>query len=464
MAKHSIWERLGGRRSRKAAGAAIALCLTMIFGLATVAPAAASTPTQITPGAGMVQAAPTASGQEALLWSEGTATATVSGSGQATVKARADLCDGAPTFELMVDGAVVGRAQVVNPTSGPYWDYPVGQPIGAGTHTISLTFIDDFSRPGCDRNLHIADVFLPGATTPTPTPSGNPFSVGRPYIDPTYPTVAAADERRSWDPSGAAALDKISGQTAALWAGDWIPTAQVGGTVGTYVRAAAAAGQTGVVVVYAIPARDCGLYSGGGLTPDTYPGFVQAVADAVKGTRTAVILEPDAVAQIGACADQGDRTGMLRDARNRLVAAGAFVYIDAGNSAWVSADTMATRLRAVGVDGTRGFATNVSNYRYLAEEQTYANALSSLLGGAHYVIDTSRNGSGPLGNGAEDWCNPTGRSLGQRPGAVNDGSAMDAALYIKRIGESDGQCGRGEPAAGVFWTDYAIGLAQRAAW
>ena len=75
MAKHSIWERLGPRRSRKAAGAAIAFCLTMIFGLATVAPAAASTPTQITPGAGMVQAAPTASGQEALLWSEGTATA-----------------------------------------------------------------------------------------------------------------------------------------------------------------------------------------------------------------------------------------------------------------------------------------------------------------------------------------------------------------------------------------------------
>jgi len=32
---------------------------------------------------------------------------------------------------------------------------------------------------------------------------------------------------------------------------------------------------------------------------------------------------------------------------------------------------------------------------------------------------------------------------------------------VKHPGESDGTC-NGGPTAGTFWTDYAIGLAQRA--
>ncbi len=39
----------------------------------------------------------------------------------------------------------------------------------------------------------------------------------------------------------------------------------------------------------------------------------------------------------------------------------------------------------------------------------------------------------------------------------------DALTWIKAPGESDGTCGGGPPA-GQFWVDYAIGLAQRAAY
>lgn len=216
-------------------------------------------------------------------------------------------------------------------------------------------------------------------------------------------------------------------------------------------------------MVYAIPARDCGLYSHGGLTPQAYPRFVEAVADGLRGTSAAVILEPDAVAQMGDCAEQGDRAGLLRDAVAQLAGAGGAVYLDGGNSAWLDTATMADRLRESGIDMARGFATNVSNFRTTSDERVYGDQLAAALD-THYVIDTSRNGNGPLGNGPLDWCNPTGRALGEQPAAVNDGSALDAVLYIKRVGESDGTCERNEPTAGEFWSDYAIGLAQRAAW
>ena len=62
-----------------------------------------------------------------------------------------------------------------------------------------------------------------------------------------------------------------------------------------------------------------------------------------------------------------------------------------------------------------------------------------------------------------EWCNASGRALGARPTAATGNSLADAFLWIKPPGESDGTC-NGGPAAGVFWPEYAIGLAQRASW
>jgi endoglucanase len=69
------------------------------------------------------------------------------------------------------------------------------------------------------------------------------------------------------------------------------------------------------------------------------------------------------------------------------------------------------------------------------------------------VIDTSRNGNGP----GDDWCNPGGRAAGQRPTTDTGDPLVDAFLWIKRAGESDGPC-NGGPAAGTFWPQYAVGL------
>jgi endoglucanase len=135
------------------------------------------------------------------------------------------------------------------------------------------------------------------------------------------------------------------------------------------------------------------------------------------------------------------------------------VYVDAGNSNWMPVAVMAGRLRAVGVSRARGFALNVSNFNWTASERSYGRKLSAATHGAHFVIDTSRNGRGPApGN---EVCNPPGRGLGVPPSTRTATPLADAYLWVKIPGESDGAC-HGGPSAGVFWTAYALGLAARA--
>lgn len=224
--------------------------------------------------------------------------------------------------------------------------------------------------------------------------------------------------------------------------------------MGGYPRAANSAGQTGVVVVYAVPGRDCSSCSAGGLTPDTYPGWVCAVADGLRGTRTAVVLEPDALAELGACSGQGDRLGLLGGAVTTPTAARTTVCLDAGHSGWVDAATTVSRLRAAGISGARGFATNVSAFQTSADERVCAEQVSAGTGGAGYVIDTSRNGA----SATSEFCNPAGRKLGVAPALVADGSHQDANLWVNRVGESDGSCNGGPPAV-QCWPGFAVSLA-----
>lgn len=108
-----------------------------------------------------------------------------------------------------------------------------------------------------------------------------------------------------------------------------------------------------------------------------------------------VIIEPDALALTDclSAADRQTRYDLLRYATTKMNAAGALTYLDAGNSSWQSSAEMTTRLRAAGVDSTRGFSLNVSNYNSTANETNYGQQIRSALGGTKsFVIDTSRNG------------------------------------------------------------------------
>jgi endoglucanase len=220
-----------------------------------------------------------------------------------------------------------------------------------------------------------------------------------------------------------------------------------------------------VLVVYDIPHRDCGSYSAGGATsPAAYRTWIDTFANAIGSARAAVILEPDALAELDCFkpADQASTLALLRSAVDRLnKQPGISVYIDAGNESWESASVIAKRLRLAGIDRARGFSLNVSNFYSTATEQRYGDKISRFLGGrTHYVIDTSRNGRGPAPNGA--WCNPPGVGLGPPSTWHTSDPLVDAYLWIKAPGESDGSC-RGAPAAGVWWLRGAIALANRAA-
>ena len=200
------------------------------------------------------------------------------------------------------------------------------------------------------------------------------------------------------------------------------------------------------------------------------------------------------------------------------------VYLDAGNSDWHSVGDMAIRLIAGGLQQAQGFFSNVSNFRavnyeakfdtwiseciafannpadggwrlgnysYCASQyysplgtvdpnniatwtysdQWYANNLGSAVPTTHFLMDTSRNGLGPLDATvyaaapfnqpasvvstltAGSWCNPPARGLGLHPTANTGVPLLDAYLWVKTPGQSDGSC---NAAGGVRAWDYTV--------
>ncbi len=307
----------------------------------------------------------------------------------------------------------------------------------------------------------------PAAPTapPQPTTPPAPASVlvgARLYVNPSSDARHTADAWRATRPADAAQMDKIAAQPQARWIGDWNTnvTADVGGAV----AAAQAAGAIPVLVAYNIPQRDCGGLSGGNnVAASQYRQWIDGFAAGIGARRAVVILEPDALANMDclSSADQQTRLSLIAYAVRAFKALGSTsVYVDAGHAHWQSASTMAKRLVAAGVADATGFSLNISNFVSSADNIAYGQQLSALIGDKHYVIDSSRNGLGPTADA--QWCNPAGRALGTRPTTNTGVPGLDAFLWIKTPGESDGAC-NGGPDAGVWWPEYALGLAQRAA-
>ena len=287
------------------------------------------------------------------------------------------------------------------------------------------------------------------------------------YVGETQAATAEHEAASQGDPAEAAQLAKIAGQPQAEWFGD--SSDGDGGTAGDvawWVGQADAAGQLPVLVAYDLPWRDCSGYSGGGASsPAAYRQFVDAMATGIAGRRAVVVLEPDALAELSCLSaeQQSSYYELLSYAVTRLGESPAVaVYLDAGNAGWQPAATIAARLRQAGVSHARGFSLNVSNFDATGSETAYGEAIvRELGGGSHFIIDTSRNGNGAAPGGA--WCNPPGRALGAAPTVVTGGADLDAYVWVKRPGESDGTC-NGGPPAGQFWRQYAVSLAQSASW
>lgn len=283
------------------------------------------------------------------------------------------------------------------------------------------------------------------------------------------PSSAAAVTERQWAGEGRSAeatqIGKVASQPVAQWFGDW--SYGHGGTAGDvnwWVSTVTAAGALPVLVTYDIPWRDCSQYSSGGApSAAAYEQFIDAMATGIDGRRAVVIVEPDALAELE-CLPAGAQSTYYALLEYAVAHLGAnplvSVYLDAGNAGWQSASAMANRLQRADVAGARGFSLNVANFDTTPSETTYGEAILARLPSAkHFIVDTSRNGRGPATGSA--WCNPPGRGLGAPPTAQTGDPLVDAYFWIKRPGFSDGAC-NGGPAAGQWWPQYALELAENA--
>ncbi|MEX2154738.1 MAG: glycoside hydrolase family 6 protein [Gemmatimonadaceae bacterium] len=287
---------------------------------------------------------------------------------------------------------------------------------------------------------------------------GSPFAGKTFWVDPNSEAKRQAETLRRSRPQDAALIMHIANQPVAKWLGDWARdiSREVDNAVSTMTRS----GALPVFVAYNIPGRDCGLYSAGGARgSDAYRKWIRDFATGLRGRQVIVILEPDALAGMDCltAAGQADRVALIKYAVQTLKSARASVYIDAGNAKWKSPEAMAARLKQVDIASADGFSLNVSNYIANAPSIAYGEKLSRLVGGKHFLIDTSRNGLGA----ETDWCNPRGQALGVVPTANTGHPLVDAFLWVKVPGESDGTCAGG-PRAGSWWTEIALELSRAA--
>ncbi len=264
----------------------------------------------------------------------------------------------------------------------------------------------------------------------------------------------AAQARAAGQDATAREIAVIADQPIATWLTD-DSVAATRATIRDVVRSAREQDRTPVFVLYDVPDRDCGHYSEGGSTVAGYVPWVRAAARAMAGSHAVVLVEPDSIAQIAVCKRlEGSRLPLLRKAVDALSGHGLTVYLDGGNERRVPVARQAAWLREAGVDRTQGFFTNVSNFYRVDSERAYADELADRIGDdPHFVIDVSRNGQGWRGT----WCNPSGAGLGQAPHVTRGSTRLDALLWVKTPGLSDGTC-NGGPAAGEWWESYALAL------
>ncbi|SFD27878.1 glycoside hydrolase family 6 protein [Streptomyces aidingensis] len=346
------------------------------------------------------------------------------------------------------------------------------------------------------------------------------------YVPPANP--GALDQIAELEAAGqqedADGLRALIGTPQAVWL-----TGQEGSNVKhdarRVVKNAARKRAMPVLSLYNVPGRDCAQYSAGGAANTAeYQEWIDDVAKGIGRHHALVILEPDSLALMPGDCGQDDEEGTLTAARFEEVRyavdklgslPNTTVYLDAGHSNWHSVNSIVPRLLEADVADARGFYLNPSNYQpdedlahygtlisgclaYAAEGGDPAScpnqwwpredALGWLAGNVttdqadwpKFVTDTSRNGQGPWTPPADtypdpqDWCNPPDRGAGKRPTTETGNPLIDAHLWIKIPGESDGLCLRGtegpedpargmvDPPAGTWFPEQALELVRYA--
>jgi endoglucanase len=238
-------------------------------------------------------------------------------------------------------------------------------------------------------------------------------------------------------------------------------------------------GTVPLMVVMRHQGKGCsGTYRAGGEAEDRrtmrwYDDFARSVGDA----RVVIAFEPDSLGTVDCLARdrRQDRLDVLRygvDVLSQLP--NATIYLEGGASDWEPARRTAKQLRYIGISKVRGFMLNVTHHDWTRNNIRHGVELSRLVGGKHFIINTSYNGRGPLHykkwiNRAKHkwrrinvWCHPGLRGLGPAPSTATADPLVDAYMYINRPGYSAGACNGGPLPVGTWWADRALMYAEYA--
>jgi len=191
-----------------------------------------------------------------------------------------------------------------------------------------------------------------------------------------------------------------------------------------------------------------------------------------KDLTFAIILEPDSLGNlvtnmaVEKCAGAAEayKNGVAY-AIQRLQLPNVHLYIDATHGGWLgwdgnlplAAELFAEVLGRAGANAKiRGFATNVSNYNAFHanprenftewsnswDESHYVNSLKPYLEAnnlpAKFIVDVGRSGALGARSAWGNWCNIEGAGFGPKPTTVTNDTIVDALVWAKPGGESDG--------------------------
>lgn len=274
----------------------------------------------------------------------------------------------------------------------------------------------------------------------------------------------------NWD--GHDHLQRIATMAQARWIGSWANDDRVAAGAEDAYLTAAAADRIGLIAYQGMRDYSCERAVAEPELAWAYAARTEALVSGLlaSGARVWFIVEPGLVADLGSCA--GDPRGAwLAEAVGIIADAGGTVYIDAGTDGALAG----TRLAGVDLSRVAGFAIGTGAHVPDAEATAEGAALLQTLAdagveistpraldpgqpGLGFIIDTSRNGA-PVTD--LEPCNPEGAALGKAPRLVDDGTPLDAYVWIKRPGESDGHC-NGGPDVGQFHVGLALALARAA--
>ncbi|GAC1529295.1 MAG: hypothetical protein NVS3B1_20920 [Marmoricola sp.] len=229
----------------------------------------------------------------------------------------------------------------------------------------------------------------------------NPLAAGAFGVDTdagnyVYPAYQAATGRNR------TLLGRIALRPRVIQVGSWIPPDKVRARI-AHLVAVQQAGNTSRIAQLATfnlwPTGEAAKTLPTGYST-TYHNWYQQFVAGIGNARVAVVLESDLTVAVGSNRSPAAREALTKYAAELMAHhPNITVYIDGGDSDWLTPAASAQMLRNAGVAYTRGFALGSTHYAQVGNDINYGTkvvgSLASLgVRNRHFVIDTADNGRG----------------------------------------------------------------------